>query len=168
MIDGIVIGVSSPKSNKEQGVLYNRHKRKHALKFQAVMSPDGMLLHACGTKVGVRHDWRMFVESGLEQDLPEVIFIDGIKYGVYGDSGYAPRPYLEVPASGSNLSHALKVFNNAMSSVRITVEWYFKSLNIYWTSVDFKRKMRIGIGPVGLVYYVAMLISNMRNCLHAN
>lgn len=32
-IDGTVIGIRRPKSNVPQQVVYNGHKRKHALKF---------------------------------------------------------------------------------------------------------------------------------------
>lgn len=167
-IDGTVIGVSRPKINEQQRVLYNGHKRKHALKFQAVTSPDGLLLHACGPKVGVRHDWRMYVESGLEEELPTLLIIDGKQYCLYGDSGYARRLYLEVPFSGAHVTYGQRAFNKAMASVRVTVEWFFKIVKKYWTAVDFKRKMRIGLGPVGLVYSSAMLLTNIRNCLHPN
>lgn len=55
-----------------------------------------------------------------------------------------------------------------MSSVRVTVEVFFKEVNKYRSAVDFKRKMRIGIGPVGLVYLVAIILINIRNCIHPN
>lgn len=64
-IDGMVIGVPRAKDNNLQRVLYNSHKKKHALKFHAVISSDGSCLHVCGAKVEVRHDWRMHKESRL-------------------------------------------------------------------------------------------------------
>eukprot|EP00171_Calliarthron_tuberculosum_P002001 IDg2001t1 len=44
-IDGTVIGIAWPNGNEIQRVAYNGHKRKHALKCQAVTSPDGLILH---------------------------------------------------------------------------------------------------------------------------
>ena len=54
-IDGTVIGVSRPGDSGYQHVLYNGHKRKHALKYQAVLTPDGMLLHVYGLLKGRKH-----------------------------------------------------------------------------------------------------------------
>lgn len=79
-IDGTVIGLSRPKINEKQRLLYNGHKRKHSLKFQAVTSPNGLVLHACGPTVGIRHDWRMYAERGLEEKLPTLVIVDGNKY----------------------------------------------------------------------------------------
>ena len=55
-IDGTVIGIALPSGFDSQLFACNGHKRKHALKFQAVNSPDGMILHAYGPMEGRRHD----------------------------------------------------------------------------------------------------------------
>jgi nuclease HARBI1 len=96
-IDGTVIGISRPGDLEEQRVLYNGQKRKHALKFQAVTSPDGLILHAHGPMEGWRHDWTLFVRSRLDNQLAEKLRIGGTKYCLYGDSGYSQREYLEIP-----------------------------------------------------------------------
>ena len=52
LIDGTVIAIARPDNSVLQNVAYNGHKRKHALKFQTVTTPDGFLmdliLHAHG------------------------------------------------------------------------------------------------------------------------
>ena len=55
-IDGTVIGIARPKGNMMQQVVYNEHKRKQALKYQVVITPDGQILHAYGPMEGRRHD----------------------------------------------------------------------------------------------------------------
>ena len=55
-IEGTLIDIARPKANKRQRVVYNGHKRKHALKYQAVNTPDGLILHVCGPIEGRRHD----------------------------------------------------------------------------------------------------------------
>ena len=71
--DGTVIGIGRPSGLDSQLVAYNGHKTKHALKFQAVNSPDGMILHAYGPIEGRRHDWTLYVISGLDEQLPALL-----------------------------------------------------------------------------------------------
>jgi nuclease HARBI1 len=86
-IDGTVIGISRPGDNFEQRAAYNGHKRKHALKFQALVAPDGLILHAAGPLEGRRHDWTLYLRSGLDAELENRLHIEGTQYCIYGDSG---------------------------------------------------------------------------------
>lgn len=136
------MGIARPKGNLPHRVVYNGHKRKHALKFQAVNTPDGMIQHVAGPMEGRRHDWNLYIESGLEANLPRVLEIEGERYRIYSDSGYSRRWFMEVPFQGANLTDAQKAFNTAMSKVRITVEWVFKKVKLYFATLDFKRKLK--------------------------
>ena len=121
-IDGTVIGVSRPGKSGYQHVLYNRHKRKHALKYQAVLMPDGMLLHVYGPLEGRKHDWTLYARSGLEEKLPNCMQLEeGTRFCIYGDSGYIRRWYLDTPFQGASLSPDQSSFNEAISAVRVTV-----------------------------------------------
>lgn len=55
-IDGTIVGVARPRGYMRQLVVYNGHKRKHALKYRAINTPDGMIVHAHGPVEGRRHD----------------------------------------------------------------------------------------------------------------
>ena len=55
-----------------------------------------------------------------------------------------------------------------MSAARTTVEWMFKEVKQYWSTVDFKRKMKTGELPAGQLYMAAMLLTNIRSCLYPN
>lgn len=55
-IVGTVIRVAHPGENGMKKVVYNEHKRKHALNFQAIVAPDGMFLHGFGPLEGRRHE----------------------------------------------------------------------------------------------------------------
>eukprot|EP00171_Calliarthron_tuberculosum_P005862 IDg5862t1 len=122
-----------------QNVCSNGHKRKHALKYQEINTLGGLILHAYGLMEGRCHDWTLYVRSGVEDKL-----------------------------EGSNLSAGQRAFNIAISKVRVTEEWIFKEVKLYWMLVDFKRKMRIGESSSGSLYIAAMLLTNMRNCLYPN
>ena len=79
-IDGTVLGIARPKRNLAQRVIYNGHKRKHALKYQAVNTQDGIIAHLHGPLEGLRHDWTLYVRSRLDEMLPDVLEANGIRY----------------------------------------------------------------------------------------
>ena len=62
-VDGTVRPVSCPSCN--QRVLCNGHKNAHALKFQSVAVPAGLVANLYGTVEGKRHHSAMLAESGL-------------------------------------------------------------------------------------------------------
>jgi hypothetical protein len=167
-IDGTVIAVSRPTDNSLQAVVYNGHKRRHGLKFQALVTPDGLILHAAGPLEGRRHDWTMFRLSGLDEQLENLLFIEGTQYFAYGDSGYTRRPWLQVPYQGSSLTNEQEATNRAASACRVTVEWIFQEVKSYWGIVDYRRKLRILQAPVGALYIASMLLTNFRSCFHPN
>ena len=48
-----------------QSVLYNGHKRVHAIKFQSVVATNGLIANLYGPVEGTRHDSGMFADSRL-------------------------------------------------------------------------------------------------------
>lgn len=167
-IDGTVIEIARPSGDGLQNVVYNGHKRKHALKFQAITLADGMFYHVYGPVEGRRHDWTLYCRSEIEDQLSLYLIVDGKQYCIYGDSGYNQRDFMDVPFQGGALNADMRAFNKAMSEGRITIEWMFKEVKTFWTAVDFPRKLRVLQLPVGTMYLAGMLLCNMRNCFYAN
>ena len=66
-IDGTVRGIARPKET--QRVMYNGHKRTHALKFQSVVIPNSLIANLSGPYEGKRHDSIMLQQSGLLGEL---------------------------------------------------------------------------------------------------
>ena len=62
-IDGAVRPICRPPIGQQH--FYNGHKRVQAVKFQAVVTPDGLLAHLHGPVEERRHDAALFTESGL-------------------------------------------------------------------------------------------------------
>ena len=87
---------------------------------------------------------------------------------INGDSGYSRRWYLDTPFQGSFLSPDQSSFNETMYAVRATVEWIFKEAKVYWTIMDFRRKLRILQDPVGALYRGWLLWLNCRTCFYGN
>ncbi len=121
-IDGTVIGIARPCDSDQQNVAYKGYKRKHALKFQAVSTPDGLFLHTFGPIEGRRHDWTLYMQSGIEEQLEKFLQIEGKQFCIYGDSGYNARPFMDVPFQESSLTPEQSAFHKSMSSSRIFVE----------------------------------------------
>ena len=66
-IDGTVRPCCRRKVN--QRILNNGHKRLHALKYQSVTTPSGMIANLFGPVEGKRHDCAILYMSGLLQTL---------------------------------------------------------------------------------------------------
>ena len=116
-----------------QPVVYNGHKRVHAIKFQCVATPSGMIASLYGPVEGRRHDSGMLAMSGL---LPELERFSRDRLGnilsIYGDSAYPLRPQLLTPFPGHIIPRNHEDWNKAMSEVRVSVEWVFGEVMNYF------------------------------------
>ena len=66
------------------------------------------------------------------------------------------------------LNPHMQRFNEAMSEVRVSVEWLFGNIVNYFKFVDFKKQMKIGSSPVGKIYLVCGILQNAHTCLYGN
>ena len=164
-IDGTVRPVSRP--GKNQRVLYNGHKRVHAIKFQSVAAPNGLIANLYGPVEGRRHDSGMLVESALLGDLQRHSFSPvGQPLCVYGDPAYPLNIHLQGPFKGARITPLQNEYNSAMSSVRTSVEWVFGDIINYFAFMDFKKNLKIRLSAVGKMYMVCALLTNARTCLY--
>lgn len=85
----------------------------------------------------------------MEHQLQEVRPIVDNKYYIHNDSVYNGRVYLDVQFQDVTLSSARRATNRSTASVRVTVEWIYKEVKIYWTALYFKRKLKTREGVVG-------------------
>ena len=51
-----------------------------------------------------------------------------------------------------------------MSKVRISVEWSFGEVIMYFSNLDFKRNLKLRLSPIASNYTTATLLSNIRIC----
>ena len=165
-IDGTVRGICRP--SRYQKRVYNGHKRKHALKFQSVSAPDGLIIHLSGPWVGRRHDARMLRESGLMDMLASHCTFEDECFRVYGDPAYGMCDHIASPFKGVHLSREQLEFNKRMSSVRVSVEWCFGDIVRYFAFLDFAKNMKILLQPVGIYYSIGALLTNIHTCLYGN
>ena len=133
-IDGTVRPIC--RLSHDQRFFYNGRKRTHALKFQAVTAPDGLISQLFGPVEDRRHDYGVLGEGGL---LPQLAAHmngpNGIPYALYGDDAYPLSPYLQKACQGAALTQAQQRFSTKMSKARVAVEWSLSlSLGTFPTS----------------------------------
>ena len=141
----------------------------HAIKFQSVATPNGLVAFLHGPFEGIRHDSRMLRESGFLQLLEEHSFApNGDIMCIYGDPAYPLRPQLQAPFRKAALTEEQQTWNQRMSSVRVSVEWLFGEVITYFKFLDFKKNLKIQLSAVGEMYIACTLLKNARNCLYGS
>ena len=164
-IDGTVRPVCCPGENQQ--LLFNGHKRIHAIKFQSVAAPNGLIANLHGPFEGRKHDSGMLADSKLLNLLQRNSFSStGQPLCVYGDPAYPLRVHLQGPFKGAHLTPIQREFNTSMSEVRTSVEWVFGEIVDYFSFLDFKKDLKIGLSAVGKMYTVCALMANAHTCLY--
>ncbi|CAN8015203.1 unnamed protein product [Ixodes persulcatus] len=162
-IDGTARAICRPSESQEE--YFSGHKRHHVVKYQSVMSANGIICELDGPYKGRRHDSGMLRESRLYDKLLQLV--DGHSYVLYGDPAYPLRPLLLKPY-GSKATPAQVEFNKAMSTVRQAVEWGFGKVVAEFAFVDLKKNQNIRKQKVALMYRVAVLLSNCHTCIYGS
>lgn len=165
-IDGTLRGVCRPSFGQRQ--LFSGHKRTHGLKFQSVVTPDGIIIHMSGPWAGRHHDAHMLRESGLAALLERHCSDDGGPYLIYGDPAYPVQAHIRSPHRDTQLTAEQVSFNASMSSVRQCVEWCFGDIIRNFAFLDFKKNPKVVHQPVGKLYIVGAFLTNVRTCMHGN
>lgn len=156
--------IARPKNNQRE--VYSGHKRAHALKFQSVVLPNGLIANLNGLYKGRRHDATMLNESGLLRDLQAVVWAnDGTPLCLYGDPVYPLGIHLQAPFRNVHITPQMARFNERMSEVRIAVEWMFGCVSNYYKFIEFQKQLQIGLSPVGKLYLVGFFKMPTHACM---
>ena len=166
-VDGTVRPICRP--SQHQQVMYNGHKRLHALKYQSVTTPNGLIAHLYGPVEGRRHDAFLLRESGLLTELEARSHdAEGNTLCLYGDPAYPLRPQLQAPFPTVRITPEQEAFNSAMAKVRITVEWSFGEILNFFKFTDYKKSQKVLLSACGKMYIVSGLLTNAHTCVYKN
>lgn len=81
-----------------QRVVYNEHKRVHAIKFESVVIPNEITANLSGPAEGCRNDSSILVYSGLLQQLEQHFYNQYQEpMCIRGDLAYPLRVHLQGP-----------------------------------------------------------------------
>jgi len=165
-VDGTVRPIAYP--DQDQRRVYNGHKRLHALKWQFVTPPDGILF--CSQPFdGSRHDAIMVQKTLLVQwAVRHAQGADGEQRYLYGDKAYANSAAIITPFKGNRVTPSQEGFNHIMSKYRITVEWGIGKVSMQWSRFRDKQWQRTALTPCGCDWMVSVLLYNALSCLVPN
>lgn len=167
-INGTLNATCRPVLDQHQ--FYSGHKRKHSYKYQAIVTPDGMMSSLMGPFIGRRGDWKMVELSGLEAKLRAMnagrrpartlyLYGDPAYSTVYGIMGL----YKNCPGRPRTPAH--NRFSKIMSKLRIEVEHGFAIHLWAWNSFHLGLKLSQGAAAC---YAVSVLLANIWTCLRGN
>ena len=169
-IDGTLNATCRPILDQKQ--FYSGHKRKHGYKYQAIVTPDGLVSSLMGPFIGRRGDWGMVEESGLVDRLRHVNngLSPALAYYLYGDPAYSTvygimGPYKRKPGVARTPQQSR--FNKRMAKLRIEVEHGFAIHQNLWTYNGFHLSLKLRQGAA-MAYAVAVLMANIWTCMRGN
>ncbi|CAC5403562.1 unnamed protein product [Mytilus coruscus] len=124
-IDGTVRPICRPQEN--QRLVFNGHKRSHALKFQSIVTPNGIISNSFGPIEGRRYDAGMLRESDiLTQMRVHMTTPEGRIFCIYGDPAYPVTDgYIIAPFRGGVISNDFQQKN--VSSTHLCGVGFWKS-----------------------------------------
>ena len=166
-IDGTLRPCARP--TRGQQTIFNGKDKQHGLKYQGIMTPDGIFRMVLGPFAGRKHDSRMLRESGLLQQLESdnrFVREDGTAYQLYGDPAYPVSRYLKRPYKGARLTAGQQAFNSQMSRVRECVEWGFGNILNLWQSLELVRYEKFFESAIARRYQLAAILTNVYTCMY--
>ncbi|KIY60963.1 hypothetical protein CYLTODRAFT_363518 [Cylindrobasidium torrendii FP15055 ss-10] len=175
-IDCTIRRICRPKNFQEEA--YNGYKKYHALKYQGVMLPCGIIANLYGPLEGRRNDNQLLADSHILDHCAQKAFRNGTSDSdpiewrclqLYGDPAYGLDRHIMCPYSGvdKNVPENAR-WNSNMSKVRMAVEHAFGLVSSLWHFVDEHGKMQLFSSPVGHYYRFAVLMTNIVNCYRPN
>ena len=166
-IDGTFRGFCRPAYGQRD--YYSGHKKAHGIKWQAIVTPDGIASIA-GPFLGKDNDSTMVGTSGLTRhlahlwdpvELEEILFL-------FGDQAYSAHTYIKAPWPETAILPHRKQFNRSIQAARISVENLFGLCASRWTANAFKWNLRMGNMAVANYWQVAVLLTNCCTCLQGS
>ena len=127
LIDGVEQEKQRPKDKTLRKSQYSGKKKRHTLKQVVTTTPTGLILEQSPVSDGSRHDMHIF-----KTNPPTVLATEGVRWVVYGDSGFQGAQgegveyrLIERAVRGKPLSLEQKARNKQRSRKRMPVEHTF-------------------------------------------
>lgn len=152
-----------------QESLYDGHHHMHAFDYQALSTPDGIIVMLFGPVSGRRTDAFMVKQSGIAGMIDQYCWDEeGKQYFVYADAGYTSDPFILAPHS-QPLPHTVQSYiNYKWAKERVCAEWNFGRVVNLFQTLDFFRMQKVLRSRVGLWYPVCVLLTNCETAMYGN
>ena len=151
-----------------QRELFSGHKRRHGLKYQGTMLPNGIIADLYGPYSGRRNDAFLVTNSELNNRLAAAQAGRPVQYKIYGDAAYSITSHISRGYGGVNVTAAQREWNRQMSSARICVEWGFGKVVKQFAFIDHAADLKLFLQQIGKLYMVAVLCTNAHTCCYGS
>lgn len=157
----------------KQSYVYNGHHKQHGIKWikwQSIVTPDGITVSLCGPFTGSMHVQRMLDESNILPELKELLDQragSGPLHAIYGDPAYTLSDVIARPFQRYELTdNVYEEVNRRMSKVRQCVEWEFGKVGSLFAFLKYRQQQKLYLNRVGHFYAVATLMKNVHCCIN--
>jgi nuclease HARBI1 len=160
-IDGTARQICRPIRDQRQ--VYSGHHRVHCLKYQSVVTPDGLIISLYGPFDGRHHDLYMVGQSCIN----EIMHADPVlnTLCLYGDKGYVTAGHIVAGLRRPAVTDDASVeFNAVANASRVCVEHGFGRVVSLFPALSFPLLQRMLLSPVACHYINATLFTNIRTC----
>lgn len=170
-IDNTLRKISRPQGDEAQEAFYNGWKKIHALKYQTLTAPCGMVMDMFPNTSGRRSDLLTLRRSQINTKLNDLQTNFEYQTTAYGDSIY-PDFMTNIRRKNKNFPNTPQDHfeNEVMKKLSVSIEWLYGRVSSLWGYLDFRNnaKVKAGGANIAKVYPVATLLTNMHCCLHGN
>lgn len=175
-VDGTMQTISRPTWKQRQW--YTAFKHTHAIKYQAVTLPNGIIGDIFGPERAPMHDSTLFSQSGMRDvlrtareevrretdDAAAEMMVLGDGAYVVDDVTLGPFTHRERPF----MSDDEAAYNGIVGCLRVVVENSFGGVGQLFTLPFLKRKMKVWETDVDLHFQMAVLLANCKTCMYGN
>jgi len=168
-VDGVNKRIAKPSISWLQTATYNGHKKHCGLNWSGCVVSNGMALLVLGPSPGRRHDAAVAAEHNLYEKLEALASFpqNGFRGCYGGDSAY-PVYWPIMPLYGPALTQRQVLWNQRMSSCRVSVEWLFGQQILQFSSLDWLIRCKVLASPVKEAYLNACFLTNLLNTRYPN
>lgn len=187
-LDGTTFHIARPGGdNFAQAVFYSGHKRYHCLRWQGVITPDGMVVSFYGPCPGASNDRGLLNLSNLDRHLYDCFgqhpsYPGLAKYCLYGDAGYtgayrAVFTHADLQPDDVAAANAARVsIENVSGAVKGRNGRPCSDFSLYspplpapligqWAFTKYAYSLTVNLSPVAAQMLGSTLLYNCLNCL---
>jgi hypothetical protein len=156
--------------NQLQRAFYSGYCACHAVVWQTVDTPHGMVMHMWGPGAGRHQDrWRVR-ESQINTLMRDAQEGNEEQYSMFGDNIFLPKSHLDVKHGGEPymLTDRQLQENFARPRARVSIEWNYGSTSSLFRYVSHTANNKVcgGGSNIALAYFTAVLLKNCHVCLY--
>lgn len=155
-----------------QKAFYSKYYKTWGLKFQAIVTPDGIIADLYGPTSCRTNDRKIVEKSKINRKLRRLQRFNTVQYRTYGDALYTNHSHVRARhRRNQHFSQSKRNENYIMSKVRIAVEWAFKKVKGLWPylkDLDNCRIMSRSSSNIAFVFRACVILTNLHTCLYGS